>query len=190
MKVPKIFQFKRTKRFNATTVARRAPVMDEYEEPQTKLSSAFVVVLVLHLVAVGGIYAFNSIKANRKVQEPLAHLPTLPTTVPTAPVVAPAPVHPVVARQPENPDSAFASNLTPGRSKPVPAVIKKPEEPVRTSSSAKGATSTYKVSKGDNPVVIAKRLGVSYDELLKLNGIDDPKKLQIGQVLKIPAKKN
>jgi LysM repeat protein len=43
--------------------------------------------------------------------------------------------------------------------------------------------------KGDNPVVIAKRLGVSEEELLKLNGISDPKKLQIGQELKIPAKK-
>ena len=39
---------------------------DDYEEPTTKLSTAFVVVLVLHLVAVGGIYAFHSIKAKRR----------------------------------------------------------------------------------------------------------------------------
>ena len=37
-------------------------------------------------------------------------------------------------------------------------------------------------------MAIARRLGVSYDELIKLNKIDDPKKLQIGQVLKVPAK--
>ena len=30
-----------------------------------KLSSAFVVVLVLHVVAVGGIYAFNALKAHQ-----------------------------------------------------------------------------------------------------------------------------
>src|SRR5215218_9617458 len=36
------------------------------DEPQTKLTSAFVVVLVLHVVAVGGIYAFNQIKASRR----------------------------------------------------------------------------------------------------------------------------
>jgi LysM repeat protein len=38
-------------------------------------------------------------------------------------------------------------------------------------------------------VSIAKKMGVSSEELLKLNGLEDPKKLQIGQVLKVPAKK-
>ena len=52
--------------------ARRAPAADDYydEEPKTNLSSAFVVVLILHVVAVGGIYAFNSIKAARRGSEP------------------------------------------------------------------------------------------------------------------------
>jgi LysM repeat protein len=39
-------------------------------------------------------------------------------------------------------------------------------------------------------VAIARKLGVGYDELLKINGIEDPKKLQIGQTLKVPQKKN
>jgi len=58
------------KRLQATARAAR-PAMDNYddEEPTTKLSSAFVVVLILHVVAVGGIYAFNSIKASRKERE-------------------------------------------------------------------------------------------------------------------------
>jgi LysM repeat protein len=37
-------------------------------------------------------------------------------------------------------------------------------------------------------VKIARDLGVRYDDLAKLNGIKDPKKLQEGQILKVPAK--
>ena len=41
--------------------------LDDYEgesEPSMKLSQAFIVVLVLHVLAVGGIYGFNKIKEN------------------------------------------------------------------------------------------------------------------------------
>jgi LysM repeat protein len=55
-------------------------------------------------------------------------------------------------------------------------------------SPAEGSQKTYTVQKGDNPVVIAKRMGVSYEELLKLNGVDNPKRIQIGQVLKLPVR--
>ena len=44
------------------------------------------------------------------------------------------------------------------------------------------------MAKGDNPVAIARKLHVSYAGLLKLNKIDDPKKLQIGQKLRIPVR--
>jgi LysM repeat protein len=45
---------------------------------------------------------------------------------------------------------------------------------------------TYVVKKGDNPVNIAKKLKVSYDDLMALNHIEDPRKLRIGQKLLIP----
>ena len=48
---------------------------------------------------------------------------------------------------------------------------------------------TYVVAKGDNPVTIARKLKVSYDDLLALNHIDDPRKLQIGQKLLVPKSK-
>jgi LysM repeat protein len=52
----------------------------------------------------------------------------------------------------------------------------------------------YTVAKGDKPVTIAKKLKVSYDDLMALNHIEDPRKLQIGQKLVIPkttkSKKN
>ena len=46
----------------------------------------------------------------------------------------------------------------------------------------------YTVAKGDTSVSIAKKLHVGYDDLLKLNKIDDPKKLRIGQKLHVPVK--
>ena len=46
---------------------------------------------------------------------------------------------------------------------------------------------TYVVGKGESPYMIARKLKVNYDQLLKLNRIDDPKKLQPGQKLKIPT---
>ena len=46
----------------------------------------------------------------------------------------------------------------------------------------------YTVAKGDNPVNIAKKFKVSYDDLLAANRIDDPHKLKIGQKLIIPTK--
>jgi len=45
---------------------------------------------------------------------------------------------------------------------------------------------TYVVKKGDNPVAIAKKLKVSYNDLIALNHIDDARKLQIGQQLLVP----
>ena len=42
------------------------------------------------------------------------------------------------------------------------------------------------MKKGDNPVGIAKKLKVSYNDLIALNHIDDPRKLQIGQKLLVP----
>src|SRR3954452_15623127 len=70
-------------RLNAT--ARRAApgAFDDYDEdqPTTKLSSAFVVVLILHIVAVGGIFAFKGIKAHRLSREyPVALNPTRAAT--------------------------------------------------------------------------------------------------------------
>jgi LysM repeat protein len=45
---------------------------------------------------------------------------------------------------------------------------------------------TYVVKSGDTPATIASRFRISTDELLAANGIDDPRRLQIGQTLRIP----
>ncbi len=45
---------------------------------------------------------------------------------------------------------------------------------------------TYTVQAGDVPFTIAEKCGVDLNELLELNGIDDPTTLRVGQELKIP----
>ncbi len=240
MKLPKItnlLRLKTRKKYQANAAARRAvPAMDDYDaEPQTRLSSAFFVVLILHVVAVGGIYAFNSIKAHRGPQDPAP--PTPPLLAKAAPVAA-APIAKLEATEPMHAVPPPASTVTspisgariykvktgdtpakvaaqfgvkiaelselngaktvasmhPGQSlnipkgKPTPTA--KTEETPKVAASAKSTPKSYVVVKGDNPVLIARKLGVSQDELLKMNHIDDPKKLQIGQTLKVPAKKN
>jgi LysM repeat protein len=52
------------------------------------------------------------------------------------------------------------------------------------SFSTSGA-STHTVKSGEYPGKIASQYGMTTDELLALNGITDPRKLQVGKVLKV-----
>lgn len=239
MKIPKLqnlFRLKARKKYHTTTAARRvAPAMDDYDaEPQTRLSSAFIVVFILHVVAIGGIYAFNSIKAHRKANEPVLPAPSsLAKSVATPAVTGPKleASEPVGAIPPlsstavsplsgaklyhvkagDNPAKVAAqfgvtvaeleevngaknvATLRVGQvlniPKAKPIAAKKIDDAPKVGATAKVTPKTYVVAKGDNPVSIARKLGVSQDELLKLNNIDDPKKLQIGQTLKVPPAK-
>ena len=203
----------------ASARAMRGGEDDYYEaEPNMKLSHAFMVVLILHVVAVGGIYAFNQIKVNKKpdllatlsskISEvsstaasalPAPEARTTPAELrrmpgdadeplPLVESTAPAPAAaPVVATKPAAPTAApVVTQTAPAKAAPKAAA----ETKAAVTASAPSGAATYKVAKGDNPYKIAKKLGVSYQELLKLNGIEDPTKLQIDQVLKVPAKTN
>ena len=68
--MPKMFTFKR-KKLRATAVRRplritaSAAEYGDIAEPSMKLSRALLVVLLLHVVAVAGIIAFNAIKTRQ-----------------------------------------------------------------------------------------------------------------------------
>lgn len=205
----------------ASARAMRAGEDDYYEsEPNMKLSHAFMVVLVLHVVAVGGIYAFNQIKANKK-SDLLANITNritqaTGTGAPTASPVVAVPAAVVPQRQPGDADeplpvmqsnlpdepviAAAAPVVTAANEKkvipaPVVATAAKTAPPVVSATApakkaAAATATTYTVAKGDNPYTIAKKIGVSFQDLLKVNGIEDPTKLQIGQVLKVPGAAN
>ena len=162
--MPKLFRFKR-KKLRATAVRRplrmtaSATDYGDLAEPSMKLSRALLTVLLLHVVAVAGIIAFNAIKT-RQASQPS---PRSPTTV----GIAPADTKPL------------APALSPATAQKITA---------KTQTKVSDSGKTYLVAKGDNPVTIAKKFKVSYDDLLALNHIDDPRKLKIGQKLLIPDK--
>ena len=163
-KMPKMLRFKR-KKLRATAVRRplrigaTAAEYGDLAEPSMKLSRALLIVLLLHVVAVAGIIAFNAIKTRQ------ASLPSAPSQ--TTVGIASADTKPQ------------APALNPSAAPKTGAKM-----PAKVSDSGK----VYVVAKGDNPVTIAKKFKVSYDDLLALNHIDDPRKLKIGQKLLIPEK--
>jgi LysM repeat protein len=163
-KMPNLLKFRR-KKLRATAVRRPLRIgattaeYGDLAEPSMKLSRALLIVLLLHVVAVAGIIAFNAIKTRQ------ASLPSAPSQTTIGIVSADTkPQAPV-----SNP-SAAPKNGT--------------KTPAKVSESGK----VYVVAKGDNPVTIAKKFKVSYDDLLALNHIDDPRRLKIGQKLLIPDK--
>src|ERR1051325_9213283 len=90
MRLPSLFP---SKKLRATTARRGLGVPDEmdYEEmsePNMKLSRAFLIVLVLHVVAVAGIIAFNTIKSRQGV----VPLQTTKATAPASTQKSSAPV--------------------------------------------------------------------------------------------------
>jgi LysM repeat protein len=181
MKRLKVLRLFNPKKMLAAT-ARRASAASagmDFEgipEPNMKLSRALLIVLLLHVVAVSGIIAFNAIKTRER-----AFVPPTSTETENKPA-----------------DTAGAANRVDTANARVSAAQKendrqhdpkpshspaKDEQSKRLSSSGK----TYVVKKGDNPVAIAKKLKVSYSDLMALNHLDDPRKLQIGQKLLIPT---
>src|SRR5881398_616975 len=72
MRLPKLTLFKKRKgKKMRATVARRpmraaTASYDEMAEPNMKLSRALLIVLLLHVVAVSGIIAFNAIKTRER----------------------------------------------------------------------------------------------------------------------------
>ena len=144
-------------------------------EPNMKLSRALLIVLLLHVVAVSGIIAFNAIKTRERAFVPPTSTETENKPADTAQTANHASTDKarVAAAQKENDR----------QHDPKPSHSPAKDEKTKTPSSS---GKTYVVKKGDNPVGIAKKLKVSYSDLIALNHIDDPHKLQIGQKLLIP----
>ncbi|HJY52426.1 MAG TPA: LysM peptidoglycan-binding domain-containing protein [Candidatus Udaeobacter sp.] len=183
MKPIKIARLFKPKRILAAT-ARRAPAASagmDFEgipEPNMKLSRALLIVLLLHVVAVSGIIAFNALKTRERSFVPANSAET--------------------ENKPAN--TATAKHADTDKSRDVAAHKEndrqddpKPSHPFAKDEHANTLSSsgkTYVVKKGDNPVTIAKKLKVPYNDLMAFNHIDDPRKLQIGQKLVIPNAPN
>ena len=191
MKMPQLLRRKKLRAATARRSVGASAEMDyeEISEPNMKLSRALLIVLLLHVVAVSGIIAFNAIKTRQSSFVPVAAVN--PENNPIASVP------PTTKSDASNRRSAFEQKENGPREEakashsPLKSVAKdehktakaKPTEHVKAPAHS---GKTYTVVKGDNPVTIAKKLKVSYDDLLALNQIEDPRKLKIGQKLLIP----
>lgn len=185
MKIPRIL---RRKKLRANTTARRSlrataeMGYDDLSEPNMKLSRALLIVLVLHIVAVSGIIAFNAIKTRQNSFGPAVRASTTNNAVPTA-------VSTTTAKTEKS--NAQREDAKPSHS-PVRSMAKEEHRTDHAKATERATTpadsgKVYVVVKGDNPVAIAKKLKVAYDDLIALNHIDDPRKLQIGTKLLIPT---
>jgi LysM repeat protein len=184
MKLPQLLT---RKKLRATTARRAlgAAEMDyeEMSEPNMKLSRALLIVLVLHVVAVAGIIAFNTIKTRQGPPPPMS---TESATAKAAPVASTKSDSPAVVTSTRSDEPKVV--------KAPPKAVAKDErksdltKPAEKPPAKLDAPKTYVVAKGDSPVSIARKLKVPYDDLMAANHIDDPHKLQIGQKLIIPTK--
>jgi LysM repeat protein len=159
IKFPKIFS--RKKKLRAATTRRATASgaeLDDPSEPNMKLSRALLIVLLLHVVAVAGIIAFNAIKSRQ------GGMPVISSS------------------------QLAKSSTSHEEAKVTQPPATKAAKKSKTNDAIPEGAKVYTVAKGDNPVNIAKKFKVSYDDLLSVNHIDDPRKLKIGQKLIIPIK--
>jgi LysM repeat protein len=162
---------------------------EEMSEPNMKLSRALLIVLLLHVVAVSGIIAFNAIKTRQSslVSAGPANTENDPAVVgSTIKSDSSVPRSGLLQKENAEPDDMKMSHSP---SKSLPKGEQKAEHAKSTEHATVPAHSgkVYTVIKGDNPVTIAKKLKVSYDDFIALNHIEDPRKLQIGQKLLVPT---
>jgi LysM repeat protein len=177
LKIPRLFNPKKMLAATARRAAAASAGMDfeGIPEPNMKLSRALLIVLLLHVVAVSGIIAFNAIKTRER-----AFVPPTSTETENKPADTPGAAN---RADTANARVAAAQKESDRQHDPKPSHSAAKDEEAKTLSSS---GKTYVVKKGDNPVAIAKKLKVSYSDLMALNHVDDPRKLQIGQKLLIP----
>ena len=98
---------------------------------------------------------------DKRAAEPAAAPATRPAPPPAA--VAPEPALPALPAAPATP----AAGMGPAGAAPA------------------GGESTYTIVQGDTLGAIARRTGVSVQQLIEWNGIDDPRRLRIGQQVRL-----
>jgi LysM repeat protein len=199
MKILRLLKHNKLRAATARRSSAGSVDFEEMPEPNMKLSRALLIVLLLHVVAVSGIIAFNAIKTRESSFVPASSTKVEPKPSATA--------YAAIQTDGTKPQTAGAQkeNVPSDDPKPShsPKLALKDESlnapsdgnrPSRKATASQEATAgkpvsdgkTYVVKKGDNPVTIAKTLRVPYDDLMALNHIEDPRKLRIGQKLLIP----
>jgi LysM repeat protein len=204
MKVPRFFRHNKLWAATARRSSAASAGMDfeEMPEPNMKLSRALLIVLLLHVVAVSGIIAFNALKTRESAfvsaspvnaePEPSATVGTANQTHGAKPQIAAAQKE-SASREDPKPSHSPSKLLDDDHVKLTPFTNQSSSRNRETTAGREAVATkpvssgkTYVVKKGDNPVTIAKKLKVPYDDLMALNHIEDPRKLRVGQKLLVP----
>lgn len=133
------------------------------------LGLAFVAVLVARL-ATGG------------PSDPAAGNGTVTPAATTSPAAGAVASEPTEATP--TPGSAATAQPTPSTTA-SPTLVPTEGEPTPSPSAAE-TPATYKVKRGDSLSAIAERFGTTVKAIARLNDIEDPSSLRVGQVLKLP----
>ena len=163
------------RRMVKTLHARAATSEKDFEdfegesEPNMKFSHALIVVLVLHILAVGGVFAFNALKSRHGSPEHAKPLAAGQAET-SAPDVVTAPAAKTAAQTHEAPAALSAPAKAPAKSQPEVATV------------------TYTVVAGDTLRRIAIGHKTTVEAIEQANGLGGNSALRIGQVLKIPAR--
>ena len=162
--------FKGTQRLPAHVSEETEWLLDDSE---VKLTRVFTIILILHLVAVGGILAFKMIEK--------ASVPSV--------IVNTGRDNPKAPDKSETKKSAPAARAT-----TVTSSVKEPlkierRNPVVVNDPARKGVSVYRVSNGETLVGIAREMGVSVAELRRLNDLHTGDQLYAGKWLSVPDKK-
>ncbi|MFV0415531.1 MAG: LysM peptidoglycan-binding domain-containing protein [Chthoniobacterales bacterium] len=160
---------------------------DEYyeeSEPNMRLSHAFIVVLILHVIAVGGVFGFNTIKSR---QSSLAKLESEAAATASASTAAQENEDKLVSGLPENieppaPVAAQSSIASTTQTLPPPPA---PSSAPKTSKAAAGQR-THTVVAGDTLIRIARQKGTTVEQLMSTNKLGESSVIRVGQVLIIP----
>ena len=175
IKIPRLFKPKKVLAATARRASAAGMEFDGIPEPNMKLSRALLIVLLLHVVAVSGIIAFNAIKTRER-----SFVPPTSAETENKPAKTAATANQTIS---EKPRTATTENANAKFTDVKPSHSSAKDEHAKTVSSS---GKTYVVKKGDNPVTIAKKLKVPYSDLIALNHIEDARKLHIGQKLLVP----
>jgi LysM repeat protein len=191
MKMPRLLRHNKLWAATARRSSAASAGMDfeEMPEPNMKLSRALLIVLLLHVVAVSGIIAFNAIKTRESSFIPASSANAEPrpsATVGAAIHTDGTKPQPAAAQKENAPGEDPKPSHSPSKLSSKDDHANAPSFAKATAGKPVPSGKTYVVKKGDNPVTIARKLKVPYDDLIALNHIEDPRKLRIGQKLLIP----
>ena len=147
------------------------------DSPDIRLTRVFTIVLILHVVAVGGIVAFKMIEkaaapATALVEgasKAVAPSPETPAAQPPAATPAPAP-------------AASAVNETPK----TEVAARKDQEPVVMDHPSAEGHREYRVVIGDTVSSVARKMNVDEAELREMNQLGARDSLQSGNWLRLP----